>query len=71
MLGRMTAGRIASVVGHKPLLCTVRQGCEKLAIGKTKMHELIARGVVDTVKIGKSRLIKVPSLEKLAEHGAP
>lgn len=55
----------------KPLLCSVRQACEKLAVGKTKMHALIAGGAVETVKIGKSRLIKYASIERLAEQGAP
>ena len=55
----------------KPLLCSVRRGCELLGVGKTKMHSLIAEGAVDTVKIGKRRLIKYASIERLAEEGAP
>lgn len=47
------------------LTCTVREACSATGIGKTKMHELISGGAVESAKIGRRRLVKVPSLLRL------
>ena len=47
------------------LTCTVREACSVTGIGKTKMHELISGGAVESAKIGRRRLVKVPSLLRL------
>ena len=47
------------------LTCTVREACSATGIGKTKMHELISGGAVESAKVGRRRLVKVPSLLRL------
>lgn len=47
------------------LTCTVREACSATGIGKTKMHELISGGALESAKIGRRRLVKVPSLLRL------
>jgi excisionase family DNA binding protein len=47
------------------LTCTVREACSETGIGKTKMHELINGGALESVKVGRRRLVKVPSLLRL------
>lgn len=37
-----------------------------LAIGKTKLGELIAEGTLETVRIGARRLVRISSVERLA-----
>lgn len=51
------------------LTCTVREACFETGIGKTKMHELISGGALESVKIGRRRLVKVPSLLRLVQQG--
>ena len=50
------------------LTCTVREACSATGIGKTKMHELISGGAVESTKIGRRRLVKVPSLLRLVDQ---
>ncbi len=40
-----------------PLLMTVEQAATYAAISRSRMYELVARGTVPSVKIGKSRRI--------------
>ncbi len=37
-----------------------------LAIGKTKLSELIAHGELETIRIGTRRLVKIASIRRLA-----
>lgn len=46
----------------------VPQMCEMLGIGPTKAAELIKSGAVDSVLIGKTRLISVASIKALFDH---
>jgi excisionase family DNA binding protein len=52
------------------LTCTVREACSATGIGKTKMHELISGGALESAKIGRRRLVKVPSLLRLVGQEA-
>lgn len=54
----------------EPILCSQAEAGKMLAIGKTKLTELIAEGAIDTVKIGARRLVKISSLKRLAGMGA-
>lgn len=51
-------------------LCTAREGEEALGIKTTTLYRLIKEGRIETVKIGTRTYLKVPSLLRLAEHGA-
>lgn len=44
--------------------CTVKEACAAVGLGKTKLHELIGGGAVQSVKVGRRRLVNVPSLLK-------
>ena len=45
--------------------CTIAEACEAVGIGRTKLHHELAAGHIASVKLGKRRLISVPSLLKL------
>lgn len=49
----------------KPLSVSVKTACALVGIGNTKMWELIKDGRVETVTIGRKRLVLYGSLEKL------
>lgn len=51
-------------------LCTAREGEEALGIKTTTLYRLIKEGRIEAVKIGTRTYLKVPSLLRLAEHGA-
>ncbi|MBS0471295.1 MAG: helix-turn-helix domain-containing protein [Proteobacteria bacterium] len=47
--------------------CTVAEACSAVGFGKTKLYELLDGGAVDSVRIGRRRLIRVPSLLQFLE----
>ncbi len=47
------------------LTCTVREACQASGLGKTKLYELIGKGQLDTMRLGRRRLVKVQSLSGL------
>jgi excisionase family DNA binding protein len=49
-------------VAHKNLY-TVKDICETLSLGRTHLYQLIARGEIETVKIGRARRITHEALE--------
>jgi excisionase family DNA binding protein len=51
----------------EPVTVPVSEACRIVGIGKTLMFELIADGTVETIKLGRRRLVKTSSLRKLAE----
>jgi hypothetical protein len=53
--------------GLKPLAVTVRTAQDLIGIKNTKIWELISDGTVETVSIGKRRLVIFASIERLIE----
>ena len=51
----------------EPIAVTVKQACEALSLGTTKVYELIGKGDLETVKIGRATRVKVASIKRLAE----
>ena len=51
----------------KPRLVGVADAAILLGIGKTKVYELIAEGLLQTVTIGSRRLITMASIDALIE----
>lgn len=49
------------------LSCTVKDACERTGLGRTKFEEMMRLGAVETIKIGRRRLVLVRSLLKLIE----
>ena len=52
------------------LSCTIEEACEATGIGRTKLYEEIGAGRVETMNIGKRRLVLVRSLVKLIDPAA-
>lgn len=50
----------------EPVLCGRADAAKMLGLGTTKTDELIAQGVLESVRIGKRRLVKISSLKRLA-----
>ena len=55
----------------EPIVVSPRTACVMLAIGKTQLFALLKDGVLESIKIGKSRRITVASIKKLAAEGTP
>ena len=55
----------AAQIGPLPLAVRVKTACRLLEIGPTKMWELIRDGHVQTINIGRRRLVTYASLEAL------
>jgi len=51
------------------ILCSQAEAAKMLAIGKTKIGELVATGQLETVSIGARRLVKIASIQRLAGVG--
>ena len=49
------------------LTCTIAEACQATGLGRTKIYGLISEGCIETVTIGRRRLVLVRSLFKLLE----
>ena len=56
-------GPAVSVAADQPLLCKIREAARLLAVGETTVHELIARGELESVAIGRSRRVTRAGIE--------
>jgi len=57
--------------GHKlmeKLLLTPEEAAETLSIGRTRIYELMALGVLGSVQIGKSRRVPMASVHEFVER---
>lgn len=59
---RPTAVRRPSQTAQAPLLLRPTEAAEALAIGRTRLYELIRNGELESVLIGRSRRIKREAL---------
>lgn len=50
------------------LLCRPEEAAELLGIGRSKFYELMAEGVIDSVRIGTCRRIPLAALEEFVER---
>jgi excisionase family DNA binding protein len=57
--GRTTADTIPFA---QRLTCTIPEACKATGLGRTKLYELIGGGYLDTITIGRRRLVRVTSL---------
>ena len=51
----------------KPITVTVDNALKISGLGRTKFYELVNRGLIKTVTIGRRRLVVYTSLEALAD----
>lgn len=52
---------------HQRISCTVKEAYAASGLGPTTIYALIATGELESVKVGRRRLIRVPSLRRLIE----
>lgn len=55
----------------EPLFASVVDASRLLGVGRTTLYRLIGEGQLETVKIGRRRLIKTVSLHRLANAVGP
>jgi excisionase family DNA binding protein len=67
-----TAMAVAKRAGDEPapLTVTVATALRMTQLGRTKLYELIGSGRIETVKIGRRRLIHLSSLYQLVSEQA-
>ena len=51
--------------------CTVAEACDAVGLGKTKFYELMGAGAVETISVGRRRLVRVPSLLRFLDQKTP
>lgn len=49
------------------LTCTVAEACSAIGLSRAKVYKLISGGVVESVRVGRRRLVKVESLKRLTD----
>jgi excisionase family DNA binding protein len=49
------------------LSCTIDEACEATSLGRTKIYELIGTGQLDTIAVGRRRLVIVRGLLTLLD----
>ena len=57
--------------GHRPVepICVrVNDAARMIGVGRTKLYQLISRGELETVKIGKATRVTTASLHRLVER---
>ncbi|WP_346321639.1 helix-turn-helix domain-containing protein [Emcibacter sp. SYSU 3D8] len=52
----------------QPILCSISEAAKALGLGRSKTYELIAAGQLETVSIGRRRLIRIESVKAFAEN---
>jgi excisionase family DNA binding protein len=57
-----------SVAFPKPLAVTVSIALNLTGIGRTTLYQLIDKGTVESIRIGRRRLINYASLERLMNN---
>ena len=50
----------------EPILCSIQDAAQALNLGRSKIYELIAERRLQTVAIGRRRLVRVDSVRALA-----
>ncbi|MEM8697024.1 MAG: helix-turn-helix domain-containing protein [Pseudomonadota bacterium] len=52
----------------EPVTISVSGAAKALGLGRTSIYELINEGRLETIKIGRRRLIKTASIRRLVEE---
>lgn len=67
---RMRPNNLTSPVFHSDGLLTIKEGCQLLRVGTTKLYELINAGAIEVIHLGsRSTRIKRSSIERLLANG--
>ena len=54
----------------KPVAVPVREACRIAGIGRSSLYKLMRVGALESIAIGRRRLILLASLEKVLANGA-
>lgn len=54
----------------EPITVTVSSAMAAIGIGQTKIYELINNGTLETVRVGRRRLVKTASIRALVNQAA-
>lgn len=52
---------------EKPLLCSVVEAGRLLSISRSRIYELMNEGAIESVKLGKRRLVTTSSIDSFAQ----
>lgn len=67
---RMHPNNLTSTSTHNEGLLTVKESCQILRVGATKLYELINAGAIEVIYLGnRSTRIKHSSIKRLLENG--
>ena len=53
----------------QPLVCSISATCRMLGLGRTKVYDLLATGALQSIHIGRRRLVLVASIHALLDSG--
>lgn len=53
----------------QPLALRINDAARMLGVGRTHLYRLINEGRIDTLQLGRRRLVKAASLRKLIDEG--
>lgn len=51
------------------ILCSVIEASKMLGVGRTKIYDMLAKGQIQSMRIGSRRLVKMESIKALTERG--
>lgn len=51
------------------ILCSVIEASKMLGLGRTKIYDMLAKGQIQSMRIGSRRLVKMESIKALIERG--
>lgn len=49
----------------KPLAVTINEACRLTSLGRTSLYSLISEGTLESITVGRRRLVRYASLEAL------
>jgi excisionase family DNA binding protein len=56
---------------QRPICCSVKHAADLIDVNKRTMWRLIADGRIETIKVGRRRLVIYKSLQQLVQKNAP
>lgn len=59
------------IVFGERLTCSVAEAAKAVGLSRSKIYELISEGEVQTAKVGRRRLVSIPSLHRLTHIPVP
>jgi excisionase family DNA binding protein len=49
---------------NPPILLTVREVADRLSVSRSRVYELLGRGLLESVRIGRSRRVPLDALDR-------